>query len=121
MSVPAIPVEQSGDIDMHLVPDQVGAGNGLACASSYRGIGVVVGMAGALSEVVPGGPADRAGALVGDVLLNESVFVRDGYSVGRELPLRLERDGRRMDLSVRVGKVCYETTSHSIPHLREAP
>jgi len=84
------------------------AGVGLSCAHSYIGIGVMVSSFGGLIvEVSPGGPADRAGMRVGDVFLNAERFRRDSYTPGQEMPLAIERDGQRIDLMARVGKVCY--------------
>jgi predicted metalloprotease with PDZ domain len=85
------------------------AGVGLACSHSYIGIGVMVSSFGGLIvEVSPGGPADRAGMQIGDRFLNDAMFIRDQYEAGRELTLRMERDGQRIDLPVRVGRVCYD-------------
>lgn len=118
--VPVMTRPDSGDLDWRLIPTQIGDGIGLACEGSYRGIGVVVEYSGRVSEVVTGGPADRAGMRVGDRFLNDGMFIRDQYPLGHELVLRLERDGQRIDMPVLVGRVCYET-AQSIPHLREHP
>jgi len=45
-------------------------GNGLACEDSYLGVGVKFGWSGRVIEVSPGGPAQRAGIVVGDVIHN---------------------------------------------------
>jgi len=95
------------DEGMRLLPSAVGA-IGLACAHSYIGIGVMVSSFGGLIvEVSPGGPADRAGMQIGDRFLNADRFRRDSYTPGQEMPLAIERDGQRLDLVARVGKVCY--------------
>lgn len=118
VSIP--PKADEGEVDMHLIPQVEGDGSGLSCEHSYHGIGVVLAFGSTVSEVVPGGPADTAGLRVGDELLNGEIFVRDAYAIGREFSLRITRRGDRMDLPVRIGKVCYDSPS-SIPHLREAP
>jgi hypothetical protein len=45
-------------------------GGGLACDESYLGVGVKVSWSGRVIEVSPGGPAQRAGIVVGDVIHN---------------------------------------------------
>lgn len=115
LAEPPIPVsaERPGgneDKEMRLVPTPP-VGTGLACANSYSGIGVMVSYSGYVLEVVAGGPAELSGMRVGDQFLNADMFVRDTYSVGRQLALRIERDGQRMDLQVRIDRICYSMES----------
>lgn len=98
--------EKSDEMEMRLIPASEG-GDGLACDGSYRGIGVVTNWGGNVEEVVSGGPADRAGMHIGDVFLNAEMFSRDLYSVGRDLVLKVDRHGVRIDLPVRIGNVCF--------------
>jgi hypothetical protein len=88
--------------------------NGDPCPNTYYGVGAKTSISGRGTTVLlvsPGGPADLAGLRVGDEWLNAAMFERDGYSPGRLLVLRVERDGRRFDLPVRIGRVCYERVS----------
>lgn len=101
--------ENLGDDErMHLLPSPTGDGDGLACANRYRGIGSEVSYSGRVSAVVPGGPADLAGMRVGDRFMNQEMFERDQYEIGRQLVLRLERDGVLIELPVRIDRICYD-------------
>lgn len=121
-AAPAKPVahRSNEEADMVLIPESVSYGDGLSCPEWYRGIGVIVGFSGLVEEVVERGPADRAGLKVGDRFFNEQIFIRDRYAIGHALTLRVERDGREMELPVTIGRVCY-STQHTIPHLTEGP
>jgi hypothetical protein len=116
-STPILGRDDGEEDAMRLVPTQDVAGEGLACDHSYRGIGIAH-WSGTLIEVVEGGPAHRAGARLGDVLLNDALFARDEYPIGKPLPLRLQREGQQLELIVYVGRVCY-TVPRTVPHLRE--
>ena len=59
-------------------------------------------------EVAPGSPADRAGLRVGDRWLNDDSFTRDGRAIGDSVVIKIERDGQRVDLPARVGRICYD-------------
>lgn len=115
-STPVRGEREGEDIAMQLVATTDGS-DGLNCERSYRGIGIAH-WNNVINEVVAGGPAERAGAKVGDVLLNDSVFMRDQYPVGHRLPLRVQRQGEQIELVVHVGRVCY-SVAHTIPHLSE--
>jgi predicted metalloprotease with PDZ domain len=111
---------ENDEMEMRLLP-ATDDGDGMACDGAYTGIGVVTTYSGMVDEVVPGGPADRAGMHIGDHWLNPETFARDQYSIGRQLVLRVERHGVRLDLPVRIGRVCFERGAQSVPHLKEVP
>lgn len=111
--------EKNDEMEMRLIPASEG-GDGLACDGSYRGIGVVTNWGGNVEEVVSGGPADRAGMHIGDVFLNAEMFSRDLYSVGRDLVLKVDRHGVRLDLPVRIGRICFEQP-RGAPHPKDHP
>jgi hypothetical protein len=108
------------DVAMRLLPSEDSDGAGTGCQHSYRGIGIVSTYAGWIEEVVSGGPADKAGVQIGDRFLNGEMFRRDGYSLGRQLVIKVDRHGVRLDLPVVIGAVCYEEPQ-TIPHLVERP
>ena len=115
---PVMAPELGEDEEMRLVATPEADGTGLACEASYRGIGIQHWHSGAIIEVVADGPADRAGIRVGDYLLSDALLARDQYEVGKQLPLRIERDGRQIEIVVRIGVICFETP-HTIPHLKD--
>jgi len=84
------------------------AGVGLACAEHYRGIGAITSWSGYVREVVSGGPAEKAGLRVGDRFMNDAQFMRDFYPIGKQLSLRIERDGKSMDLPVQIDRICFD-------------
>lgn len=106
------------DVVMRLLPSEDSDGSGAGCPHSYRGIGIVSTYAGWVEEVVPGGPADKAGVQIGDKLLNGDMFTRDGFSMGRHVVIKIDRHGVRIDLPVVIGRVCYEEPQ-TIPHLKD--
>ena len=65
------------------------------------------------SEVEPGGPADEAGIMPDDLIvsvdgveINETddiIDVRDRHEPGDEIPVVVERNGRRMELTLVIG------------------
>jgi S1-C subfamily serine protease len=67
-----------------------------------------------VAAVVPGGPASAAGLLVGDLLISfdshavggpeDLLELLTGERVGRDVPVRLQRGGRSLELMVRVGE-----------------
>lgn len=75
---------------------------------NYRGVGIRQSWTGYVLEVMAGGPADRAGLRVDDRVMNSEILVRDGYSIGRRITLRIERNGVPMELPVQIGVVCFE-------------
>jgi len=106
------------DVVMRLLPSEDSDGAGIGCPHSYRGIGIVSTYAGWVDEVVPGGPADKAGVHIGDKFLNGDMFRRDGFSLGRQVVIKVDRHGVRMDLPTVIGRVCYEEPQ-TIPHLKD--
>lgn len=101
-------VRDEADPDIQLVSSAHAGAAGLVCSNHYRGIGVAISYSGYVREVVAGGPADMAGLKVGDRFMNDAMFIRDQYPIGKSLTLRIERDGRPMELPVKVDRVCYE-------------
>jgi hypothetical protein len=108
------------DVAMQLLPSENSEGAGIGCPHSYRGVGIISTYAGWVEEVVSGGPADKAGVQIGDKFLNGEMFRRDGYSLGRQLVIKVDRHGVRLDLPVVIGAVCYEEPQ-TTPHLAERP
>lgn len=102
-----VPVTKEHDSDIRLRSTTAGS-DGLACAGVYRGIGAIVSWSGYVREVVSGGPADVAGLRVGDHFLNDSAFSRDFYPLETPKVLKVERDGQRLDLPVRIGRICFD-------------
>jgi len=68
-----------------------------------------------VSEVIEGGPADRAGVKRGDVITAfDKKEIKDSHElaslvaatpVNKEVPLRITRDGKELSLMVKVGKL----------------
>ncbi len=102
-----VPVTQERDSDIRLRSTSAGS-DGLSCQATYAGIGAIVSWSGYVREVVAGGPADDAGMRVGDKFLNEGLFGRDRYALELPMVLKVERDGQRLDLPVRIGRICFE-------------
>jgi len=105
---PPVPVQaQMGeDMDMTLMAGSDTTGDGLACPSEYRGIGIRH-YGGTIMEVVAGGPADKAGAQVGDVFLNDATFQRDQYELGKVMVMKLARGRDLLSLTVVIGRICF--------------
>jgi hypothetical protein len=61
-------VQQVALIDGTDLKFAVADGRGLACDESYVGVGLKVRWDGTVLEVAPGGPAEKAGIVVGDVI-----------------------------------------------------
>ncbi len=96
------------EVSIHLLPsDESPAEEGPPC-EFYRGVGVITSFSGDVSEVAPGGPADKAGVLVGDVLLNRDEFSENRYEAGTPVVLHLDRNGQRLHLATTVRKICKE-------------
>lgn len=80
-------------------------GNGLACAAKYRGIGVRTNWgSGVVVEVAPGGPADRAGIRLDDILLTEGGFILPLDTI---VEVRIDRAGQVLTFKVKVSDVCF--------------
>lgn len=94
---------------VRLLPSEPGDSEMPACARTYRGIGIT---RWALSEgikaIAKGGPADKAGLQVGDVILNDDELGADRYMVGHPVKLHIERAGRRLTVVVVIGRICFE-------------
>lgn len=81
-------------------------GTGLACKSEYTGIGVRISpFTDEIIEIAPGGPADRAGVLIGDILRNPGFW---GMEPGTRVTLQINRGGVELELPAVVGHICYE-------------
>jgi hypothetical protein len=81
--------------------------NGLACAgSSYIGVGITA-QPDSERIILVGDdtPASRAGLQRNDVVLNPGVW-RDAHKEGALLHVVILREGVKMAVSVRVGKIC---------------
>jgi hypothetical protein len=74
----------------------------------YTGIGATVNGAGFIMELAPGGPAERAGLLPGDAILNLEDLPIDAYPAGQPVGLRLLRDGAEAAAVVLIGAICDE-------------
>lgn len=57
-------------------------------------------------SVAPNGPADRAGVMVGDNVLNFEVLAPDSYPVGYEVTLLIRREGRTKRFKMKTDKIC---------------
>jgi predicted metalloprotease with PDZ domain len=96
-------------------PEKVADGLPQAAALSkcdgriYTGIGVRTWGSGAIIEVASGGPADKAGLLAGDILLNPDATEPNQHKAGTRVTLRVLRDQREMTPVVAViEEVCNE-------------
>jgi serine protease Do len=68
-----------------------------------------------VAEVVPGGPADKAGIKAGDVIVSfDSKPVRDSHdlpamvaatAIGREVPITLVRNGKKIEIAAVIAKL----------------
>lgn len=74
----------------------------------YTGIGVIMGLNGSVSSVALGGPADKAGIKVGDIISNSSILQPDKHPVGTQLPLQIVRPHQNLTIIVSVDKVCFD-------------
>jgi predicted metalloprotease with PDZ domain len=95
------------EVQVRLLPSFPDGFDDMPCAAHYRGIGILS-MDGTISNVSPGGPADRAGLKRHDFILNFSDLGQDRYMVGHKLTLRVRREGVVISLPVVIGRVCYE-------------
>ncbi len=83
------------------------AGMGLACVKSYIGVGVQMSFTDRVIEVGINTPAERAGVLVGDQVLN-SPFDAADWRDGKTVLLVVSRGGLTLPLTVEVGKICQD-------------
>jgi hypothetical protein len=85
------------------------AAQGFACAgSSYVGVGVTAELR--TERIILVGddtPASRAGLQHDDIVLNPEVW-QDAHREGIVLPVTILREGVRLTVPVRVGKICIE-------------
>jgi len=79
------------------------------CPKSYRGVGIKRYAGGPIWEVLPGGPGDKAGLRVGDVLIDDPL-APDMFMVGHRVELRVERDGLEFATTVVIARICNEET-----------
>lgn len=91
----------------HLRGMRDGAFN-LQCPNSYTGIGTMSGLSGRIYSVGVDTPAERAGLVVGDVLLNGEISSPDEHPVGTRLVFLVERDGVERRVVVVVERICRE-------------
>ena len=73
-----------------------------------------------VAEIAPGGPGDQAGVRLGDRIVSfdgveieqssDIIDIRDSHSVGDEVPIVVERDGRNVELTLTIGdsSISYE-------------
>ena len=85
------------------------SGRGFACAgSSYVGVGVTAELrTERIMLVGDDTPASRAGLQHDDIVLNPEVW-RDAHQEGIVLQVTILREGVKLTLPVRVGKICIE-------------
>lgn len=73
----------------------------------YTGIGIFSAF-GAVGEVAPGGPADKAGLRIGDTIMNREILGPDRYPEGTHLTLEIAREGnQRFKVDVTIEKICH--------------
>lgn len=102
------PEPKQEDHNFQLLPSADREGRSLECPKFYAGIGLVASWTDdRVMDIAPGGPADVAGIRVGDIFLSNSVFQRDLYPIGKVIPMSVQRDGQRIDMQVRIGRICY--------------
>jgi hypothetical protein len=84
-------------------------GTGLVCDKKYTGIGILHSARGSVLSVGYNTPAEKAGLLVGDIILNPEVFdgMYDGPK-GTILNLRVLRGKDQLDIPIKMGTICYE-------------
>lgn len=99
--------EQAKKEDLEIVFVSVGEEGEKQCDASYVGIGVMNNIGGVIIEVASRSPAEKAGLRVGDIFLNADEFYPDRYTEGTTIVVRIERDGRELEIPIKVGKVCY--------------
>jgi hypothetical protein len=95
------------EVQVRLLPSFPDGFDDMPCAAHYRGIGILS-MDGTISNVSPGGPADRAGLKRHDFILNFSDLGQDRYMVGHKLTLRVRREGVVIHVPVVIGRICFE-------------
>lgn len=78
------------------------------CNRYYLGIGVTHNsLFGEITNVAPGGPADRAGIKPGDVPL-DGLNIRNKYPEGTQITVSILRKGTTYNIPVTIGKICIE-------------
>jgi predicted metalloprotease with PDZ domain len=83
------------------------------CDKHYLGIGVThSSLFGEITNVAPGGPADKAGIRVGDIPL-DSLNIRDKYPEGTVITIPILRDGITHNIPVTIGKICTESINEN--------
>lgn len=78
------------------------------CDTFYMGIGVTYGsLFGKILDVALGGPADQAGILVGDTLL-DILDIKDKHPEGTTITIPILRDSIIHHIPVTIGKICID-------------
>jgi S1-C subfamily serine protease len=75
---------------------------------TYTGIGASVNQAGFIVDLAVGGPAEQAGLRPGDAILNLEDLPINVYAVGHPVSLKLLREGRQVEATVRIDAICNE-------------
>lgn len=79
---------------------------GMSCPKTYKGIGVLVNYGSLrVTQVVKGGPADKAGVLIDDIIMDDYFGL---YPIGAEINVEVIRDGKPLKLKAIIGDICYE-------------
>lgn len=73
------------------------------CDTFYMGIGVHDSFLG-ITKIAPGSPAEKAGLIIGDILLEKDI--RDKYKEGTAITIQILRNGIMYYMPVVIGKIC---------------
>lgn len=89
------------------ISNTLGSNKSRECEKHYIGIGITYSyLSNTISDIAPGGPADRAGIKVGDRLADPSMRIRNQYPIGTSINVAIIKDGRTVNISVKVDKIC---------------
>jgi len=75
---------------------------------TYTGIGAAVNAAGFVVDLAADGPAERAGLVAGDAILNVDSLPPNTFEPGHVVALRVLREGVELAMAVDVGPICNE-------------
>jgi predicted metalloprotease with PDZ domain len=95
-------------LDVRLLPSHDTGDEDMACPEGYRGIGIRTSDGAHVTDVAPGGPADKAGIQTDDVIVNADILWPDRYMVGHKLTLQISRGGRVFPVVVVIRRICTE-------------